>query len=369
MAGANRPSPTADSTNPQEERLLSAFNRALDDRQSRLTLSPTQREEALQSALAAFEANPHQQPARTFAAYGWPLAAAAVVLLLAGAVFTFSTGQRQQATSQVQTSAPRAQSLAPGAELRAGPGLVRAVEPSVVQVTPAQHVRLERGRVHIAVTPTRSAPFRVATPAFTVEVVGTAFTLDVASVTVHEGRVRVLEAVTQRLLAELDAGQSYSTPKPSAIQGKPEGPPALEQTIEPPANVAETARVKPQPVAALLAEARARLARREPARARKLIGAALEQRPTASEAAEAETLLAECALVEGRTSAAISSYERVAQQETDPVAAENALFAAGRVAAEARDAARARPLLEKYLQRYPRGRFRREAEARLRDLD
>jgi len=91
-------------------------------------------------------------------------------------------------------------------------------------------------------------------------------------------------------------------------------------------------------------------------------------RLSAAERAEALSLRADCALVEGDLAAAASGYLQVAERFARLPAGENALFAAGRLEAERGAHAAARKLLARYLEQYPHGRFVKEASARLRSL-
>ena len=72
--------------------------------------------------------------------------------------------------------------------------------------------------------------------------------------------------------------------------------------------------------------------------------------------------------VDGDRGAAVEAYLRVARAFAELPAGENALFAAARLEADRQRSAAAAQLLERYLERYPHGRFEREARARLRAL-
>jgi TolA-binding protein len=102
--------------------------------------------------------------------------------------------------------------------------------------------------------------------------------------------------------------------------------------------------------------------------ARARIHRAIALRPEPSLEAEANALLAECALVEGDRKEAARIYEEVSRRYDKRPAAETALFAAARTAQEGGDRARARELLARYIQRYPQGRFVKEAQRRLGQL-
>ena len=116
---------------------------------------------------------------------------------------------------------------------------------------------------------------------------------------------------------------------------------------------------------ALLSEARAALAKRQLASARKSIRTALAQRLSAGQRAEAGTLLAEAAFIEGRMAEATALYLRVSERYRGLSAGQNALYAAARLAAKRGNKAVARKLFQRYVKRYPRGRFQTEAARNL----
>lgn len=206
---------------------------------------------------------------------------------------------------------------------------------------------VESGRVHFDVEHRDDRTYSVATTRFRVEVVGTSFSVDPSGVSVESGRVRVFED-GKPAAHELSAGQRF------------ELTPELAEEKKPAAVDAPVIDVK-----ALLASARSELARGNPAAARNAVERALAGRPTGAEAAEARSLLAECALVGGDRSEAQRRYAEVAAEHAGTSAGENAAFAAARLE---KDPKRARRLLEGYLARYPKGRFVAEVEARLKSL-
>jgi hypothetical protein len=117
----------------------------------------------------------------------------------------------------------------------------------------------------------------------------------------------------------------------------------------------------------LLSEARTAMARDDRSGARTLIQKAERAQPTRSDRAEAATLRAELALLEGDSAAALRTYRGIAARYGELTAGENAAFAAAQLAA--RNApAEARALLEAYLTRYPSGRFVSQAKLRLERL-
>jgi tetratricopeptide (TPR) repeat protein len=206
------------------------------------------------------------------------------------------------------------------------------------------------------VEPGRAAPFRVVAPDLEVEVLGTVFEVDGPEVRVERGRVRVTSARHDRSV-ELGAGERVRWDERAALDG-----PAAAASV---ASGAASASVDAAP---LLARARRHLAAREVEPARRLLGQVLSGSLTPSVEAEAQTLLAECALVAGDHDEAARRYAEVAKRHGDLPAGETALFAAAREAHASGRRPAARQLFEQYLARYPRGQFVAEARSRLSQL-
>lgn len=259
----------------------------------------------------------------------------------------FSIGSRGPVPVDRQTAAPMGAKLALDAarvEFPAGSSFVWKRRDATLE--------LVEGSVLVDVEPGAGRGFRVSTSAFHVDVMGTRFVVTARSVRVERGTVRVSPIGEASVI--LGAGQSWSLP---------EGRDALAK--EPTAGQ-EPAR---QSAAALLAQARRLLARGEVAAARRNIASALRANPSAQEVAEASTLRAECALVSGDSEGAAKGYEEVAERHAGSAAGENALFAAGRLAATQGKRVQAAEIFRRYLARYPKGRFTQEARARLAALE
>jgi TolA-binding protein len=244
---------------------------------------------------------------------------------------------------------------------------------------------LHAGRVHCSVDPSLRLSFRVESPHFSVLVLGTEFAVDLDSVRVASGRVRVTPVAGASF--ELAAGQSWSRHElaqraaeatgtfahrdVAAPAGSGSGPAAASQPVAGSSANPAPARAsaqKPAPTvestAAMLGRARADLASGQVARAVDVLNRVLRE-GSPNERLEAELLLADAARLKGQRELAMQRYLGVSERAPGSRSAESALFTAAVVALEAGDSARARSLFRAYLQRYPRGEFSQRARARL----
>lgn len=178
---------------------------------------------------------------------------------------------------------------------------------------------------------------RIVTSAFVVEVRGEA-TITMKRVAVRKGTVRVFAPDGRVLAAQVTAPMSWQ--------------------------LSDTPSAK-QKAATLLEQARAEFNARDFAAAERHADAALDATPTRTQAAEARTLLAECAQATGKPDDALARYEAIATRFADLPAGETALFAAARLQST-RDRDGARKTFERYLERYPAGRFAEDARRQLR---
>lgn len=234
---------------------------------------------------------------------------------------------------------------------------------------------LARGALEVEVDPAPHAPFAVETANFRALVLGTSFHVDSEQVVVRHGHVRVTRG--DRQLADLHAGERYDA-RPRA-QAPLVTPPLVAEAV-PPEQVAtepstprktkvehRRAADRVEPTAAepsareLLAQARSALARDAFDETRALLQSAEAHARGAEERAEAGTLRAELALRRRDQPAAIVAYLAVADRYPGLASGENALFAAAQLSAP--QAARA--LWERYLARYPQGRFATQVRTRL----
>jgi ferric-dicitrate binding protein FerR (iron transport regulator) len=288
----------------------------------------------------------------------WPLLAAAATAMVL-AVGWWRLRPRDSLPPNVATTIEQPQTL------RLAHAQVMAAPKSQLEWQPQQAtVVLTAGAVDVAVDPAPHHPFRVRTPRFTVDVVGTEFHVDLDGVRVSHGRVRVNDTT---LVA---AGESWSVPAAAAVVPPPAAEPEPAVEPEPAAEPEPVAPRKPHgPSAArLLVLARAHLAAHDLAKADRDIAQALAAHPSRAEQAEAASLRAERAQVAGDFDRAARLYIETAARFSDLRAGENALFAAARVELKAKRNARAAELLREYLRRYPSGGFRAEAKTRLESL-
>jgi hypothetical protein len=365
------------------------------------TLSPMAREHAIRAALAQAGSI---QPAASPLARLWPAGALGAAALL-GAAAAFALVLRVAAPDDRGEPMATARSVAkPAAEasarvmagevemngrlygrdaaigassaLRSDDGATIALGHAVVELRPGtalrwlartHELRLEEGSVVADVDPGRMQPFTVVTPDFAVLVLGTRFEVALDEVKVERGRVRVVATDGAVLAESLGEGERLVVPHAAELELD-----ALPSASEPRgrtnrAKPTRSARAQKDP-SALLSEARAHLAARRVADARQSIETALALARSRGQRAEAMSLRAECALVEGDLASAVEVYLRVARAFGHDPAGQNALFAAARLEAERGRSASAATLLERYLARYPKGRFVNEARTRLREL-
>lgn len=263
-----------------------------------------------------------------------------------------------------QASTPGA-AITDGAELSTEAGASVALAQATVQLRPqtavrwngkTRELRLQTGSVLADVDPSAHRSFSVHTDRFSVIVLGTQFEVSERVVSVTRGRVRVVDP-SGGLLALLEAGQRFDVDAAHRVAPPPQAEQTTAQERRPRADAA-----------ALLGQARVELASRQVAAARRTIDAVLQLSLSPPVHAEALSLRADCALVEGDKGAAADAYLRVAERFAKLPAGENALFAAARLRSERGDAKAAKQLLSLYLSRYPAGHFVKEASGRLRDL-
>jgi len=350
--------------------------------------SPAKREQEIRHAITAGLAAPARAK-RAWLAIGAGLAAAGAV-----AVLVVFLGRSRPATSepviaQGALSAPIAlDTLVDVVGQR--DAVVQLADRTTLTLAPATRIarrdraasrwELAHGKMALAVTKRgRDNPLQVITEEARVEVVGTRFTVErhdaTTRVEVSEGVVRVVPRTGDVVM--LSAGQAWSAAPPA-----PPPPPALDAGIDAPAVDASIAVAPSPPTHAPPSHApppprhfdaaviRSTIRAGKLADARKLIEAGRQAyRDSAPTLAELGILAAEADLAERQTKRAIDKYLAVVRDFPATAQAEQALFAAAQLALDRPDSGyRAKALLEDYLQTYPRGQFRKDAERLLESL-
>jgi ferric-dicitrate binding protein FerR (iron transport regulator) len=228
-------------------------------------------------------------------------------------------------------------------------------------------IELRSGSVTVDVEHRPGQHFAVRTPRFVVEVVGTRFVVDLAGVRTEHGKVRVL-ANDGTLIAEIEAGQSWRAPAEgpapaadTAATNIPQAhaPAAVANPVSGPDQGTEGAESR-------LARARRALAHGKAADARRAVEPVF--RLGRDVACEARAINAESYLIEGRYADAIDAYALVIRDFPRTPQAESALYAIAQLESEHGRPGDARASLVRYLERYPRGRFAKQAADRLAGL-
>jgi ferric-dicitrate binding protein FerR (iron transport regulator) len=316
------------------------------------------------------------------------LAALAAGLLAVGPWLMPGDAPAEPASSVAMSTpglSPVAQ-LADGATLRAERAMRVQLAHAVVELdvgtqlrwdASARAVWLDAGSVRLDVDATRGQSFSVSTGSFRALVLGTRFSVSLAGVQVDEGRVRVTD-LAGRELRVLAAGERFDVAQ-AAAQAVAAQPVAMDEALPSPrparghGAVSSGSRAPEQgprvDAASLLDSARLELANQRVARARAALDAALAAALSPTQRAEALSLRADCALVSGDHAGAIEAYLRVARAYPKLPAGETALFSAARLEMERGRSASAARSLAHYLERYPSGRFIKEAQSRLRQLN
>jgi hypothetical protein len=216
---------------------------------------------------------------------------------------------------------------------------------TVLDLSPeARSVALDAGELDVEA---RTA-LRVTTTRFIVRLTQAHAVFAADSVRVTSGEVFVY-SLDQQLLAQLGAGQSWPRPAVAPVVV------AAPEPVAPPKVSA----------AAALDRARSALAGGDAPTARRWIQRALAGEPSQHDRAEAELFAAESYLVEARPARAVEQYRLVAGAYGQLPEGEAAAFAAAQVLSESGSAAQSHEAFRAYLDRYPEGRFAREARDRL----
>ena len=259
-----------------------------------------------------------------------------------------------------------------GGEVRLGDADTSlAAETTLIWQRASRSVELREGSVTIDVEHHAGQHFQVRTPRFVVEVIGTRFTVDLAGVRTERGTVRVL-GTDGASLGYVTAGRSWTLPTKTTATGEtaPTGPREAPPAPTPASALAlaspSPARTSSDEGPGRLAQARRALARGNAGEARRLVEPLFHLGREI--AVEARVIDAESFLIEGRYTDAVDGYETVVRDFPRTPQAESALYAVAQLESEHGRAAAARAGLQRYLDRYPRGRFAREANDRLAGL-
>jgi ferric-dicitrate binding protein FerR (iron transport regulator) len=226
---------------------------------------------------------------------------------------------------------------------------------------------LRRGRVTVDVEHRDGQYLAVRTPRFTVEVIGTRFTVDPTGVRTERGAVRVIRP-DGSLAARVAAGGTWSLdapPAPGALEGTAPATSRAAPVASPgPSAVSEPARRPAGTSPGLgLTSARRALARGDTQTARRMAEALFHQ--GRGVAVEARIIFAESFLAEGRYLDAVAGYRIVAREFPSTPQAEISQFAIAQLEAEHGSRAQARAAFQAYLASHPHGRFAKEATSRL----
>ncbi len=354
-------------------------------------LSAPARERVRRAALAGTTRAPAQARRRF-----WPVGLGATFALASLAVFLVGrrpsteprvvSGDVAIATASPATDGAVSVRSARGGEVRLGDAETSlGAGTALVWQRASRSVELREGSVTIDVEHRAGQHFQVRTPRFVVEVIGTRFTVDLAGVRTERGTVRVL-GTDGAAIGYVTAGRSWTLPAktatatttattPAAHTGQPglAAPTAPSEAPPAPPPAPALALVSPSPARtssdegpARLAQARRALARGNAGEARRLVEPIFHLGREL--AVEARVIYAESFLVEGRYTDAVDGYETVVRDFPRTSQAESALYAVAQLESEHGRAAAARAGLQRYLDRYPHGRFAREANDRLAGL-
>jgi len=262
------------------------------------------------------------------------------------------------------------------------PGTVMSFFPST------RTVRLDKGEIDVDVREHGSTHFRVITSRFIVDVPGTRFVVTPVGARTIRGIVRILDPAGHEL-AKVPAGSSWAalatgTPAAETPPAALESPPVIATAPTPraapaprpapaPARSAPAATApgpaRSEDVSALLERARAALVSGDAARARALLDRAVAARPGRAARPAIDLLIADSWLVARRPEEALGAYRGVMQRHARTAEGETAAFTVCQLLVERGASSEARAALGDYLERYPRGRFVREAKERLAQLD
>ena len=318
-------------------------------------LSPRARDDAFAAAFARPVAARAPRWPRIAIPAGLALAtAAAIAILVAGgtAVPPWRGGREPVA-------------IAAGAPVAVAHAHVTLAPGGMAWRTGDAEVLLIAGRIDVAVDPAPKQGFRVRTPAFAVDVIGTVFTVDLDGVVVSRGAVRVSTpdgvVVVERLAAgerwrreaEVGAAVNVLEPTPEEVVTMGDTPPDPMPTVR-----GKKKQSTPMPPSddEQLEVARRQLLDGEFAACRDTVRALLATSPPRSIRASAEMLVAQSYVKAGESDTAVTLYRGIADKYRELTGTgDAALFQAARLELAAGHADEARELYELYLARFPDG--------------
>lgn len=195
---------------------------------------------------------------------------------------------------------------------------------------------LERGMIELDADKTEP-PAHVVTSGFSVEISDTAVAIEPGAVRVRRGAARIVDR-NGKLLAHLEAEGTW----------EPSSAPAVRR----PSRVTHD-----KSATDLMALAREQFAAKHYAAAERLAERALATADARREQADAQIFLADVAQAAGDLELAVTRYETVATKFAELPAAESALYAGARIELRRGRQSAAQVLLDRYLDRYPTGRY------------
>jgi TolA-binding protein len=305
---------------------------------------------------------------------GRPVFAFATCLVLVASLWVWRSHTTDPSAASTSIRAQAAGVLASaGAQIIYQAGAAFDVQPA------KRAIQLLAGEIDVEVTPGGPGRFRVITPRFTVEVLGTHFIVHMDGVRTLHGVVRVVDA-SGRELSMVQAGQSWKVEALARAQGDQTVRPAPlpSPTVSDEARTARhlqktesvamrspsrhtrptaTAPSESPSVDSLLAEARILLATGDASLARQRIATALQFSLTARQRASAELLTANSLLAESRYREAVLAFRRTANLYGNQPEGELAIFAMAQLLSEQGSKREAQAAFRQYLERYPNGQF------------
>jgi TolA-binding protein len=325
---------------------------------------------------------------------GRPILAFAACLLVASSLWVWRGGASNPAV-EVSSRATSIRARAAGVLASAGAQISYQAGAEFHVQPERREVQLLAGEIDVDVVPGGPGRFRVVTPRFTIEVLGTRFVVHMDGVRTLHGVVRVVDS-QGRELAMVQAGQSWKIEslllaRAGAEAVRPGAPlvsPPDSAEVRAPRNQRRPGRLamhdsatglsndgharppaeapsEGPSVDSLLAEARILLATGDTSLARERIATALQAHPTPRQQASAALLTANSLLAERRYGEALLGFRRTANLFGSQPEGELAIFALAQLQSEQGLKREVQTTYRQYLERYPSGRFVDEVRRKL----